>query len=283
MVYTGAAFPNPATDGHFQIVVGSGADAETMTVTAATTLSGSNNVQWTVTRTNPIAHPITDGVTAANPAVSATQTKITLAGGIGFPTTFPFYMQVGTGSNAEIMEVTGVGPMNKDGTYTYSVVRGQAGTTAVTHDNGVPIVAGNVDANPLNSYFNTAVDNLFQKYLNGAALTLLGSDGKTYTGTVVLNSAGLYVLRFTTTGDSTDYDVYYPFFKDNALLYAGYTPKLAVGAAPGSELRPMWRPFRRRAWFLPATVSLRMTHSARTSARISRRYWATWKTRSFPG
>jgi hypothetical protein len=47
----------------------------------------------------------------------------------------------------------------------------------------------------------------------------------------------LWEIHFVNSTDSTDtYDVYYPFFSNNAYQYAGYTPLLSVSAAPTAEL-----------------------------------------------
>lgn len=244
IVYDTEAFPNPA-NGSFQIVVDPTGTAETMTVTAVAPTG--DNYQWTVTRTNPVAHTIPTNnaifVQPVSPAISATQTSVTVAGNSGFPTTFPFYMQV----DSEIMQVTGStydnnnNDNNKDGTHTYNVVRGAGSTTPSTHENNALVHVSPVSSNPLSTYFNQAIDNLFSKYDSapGAVppvseqLTVQGSDFNIYNGYVTTDSTtGCVVFRFKTADDATNYDIYYPYFNDNELHWVGYTPQFSSCSAP---------------------------------------------------
>ena len=150
------------------------------------------------------------------------------------PSPYPFYVLV----DSEVMKVTGLSADNS-GRPVWTVERAQFGSTAATHNEGAPIVYDDQTNNPLNSYFNTALDALFTKYKAGSGNTLdlvSGANGHTYHGTVVpfdSSPGSPYVLRFHDDANPTDfYDVYYPFFNDNRYLWAGYTPSLTPGAAP---------------------------------------------------
>lgn len=230
-VYCAAAFPDPASN--FTIKIGN----ELMTVTGATQNSdGTTN--WTVTRgqqgTTAVGHSSGSAVTTPDPALSASQTTLTVAGAVGFPDEFPFRIRV----ESEIMVVTGIKSNNLDGTTTWNVLRGQDGTTAAPHNEHVQVFYSAVTNIALNSYFNSAIDALFTKYHNTLdTLTVYSTadgTGRSYEGTVVQDASGAYVLRFTIENDPTgvQYDVYYPFFEDNSYFWGGYTPALTPAAAP---------------------------------------------------
>jgi hypothetical protein len=91
-------------------------------------------------------------------------------------------------------------------------------------------------SDPLDSYFDSTINQFFQKYDNGNTLTLT-TGGVTYTGTVMrLNSgpdAGDTVLRFT-NGGATLGDIYYPFFTTNS---SGHTAVYPLGPVP-QRLQP---------------------------------------------
>lgn len=101
----------------------------------------------------------------------------------------------------------------------------------------------NTSTDPLNTYFDSTLDSFFLKYLpsdqtvsghaGGGQTFSIASQASgtnlTYTGTTQL-VGGNYVLRLTTTGDATNYDIYYPFFTTN--LPSNYTPLFTPGPAP---------------------------------------------------
>lgn len=230
-VYSAAAFPNPTSN--FTIEIGN----ELMTVTGATQNSdGTTN--WTVTRgqqgTTAVGHSSGSAVTTPDPALSASQTSLTVAGTIGFPDTFGFRIRV----ESEIMLVTGLKSSNLDGTTTWNVLRGQDGTIAAPHNEHTQVFYSAVTNIALNGYFNAAIDALFTKYHNTPDTLTVYSNadgtGRSYVGTVVQDANGAYVLRFTIESDPTsvEYDVYYPFFEDNSYFWGGYTPALTPAAAP---------------------------------------------------
>lgn len=260
-VYDALPFPTPVSgtpSTYFDIVVQDPvAGDETMTVTGVSFTNG--NYVWNVTRNNPIAHTVPQSpnppimIVPVAPSISATQTKITIDGNSGFPTTYPFVMQIGNGTSLEIVNVQS-GVVNNDGTVTYTVERGQGINGALTHNNNDVVHASDVTGNPLNIHFNEAIDDLFAQYHfgNGTApgnstllLQLTGSDSNTYGGYVTTDGSGCTVFRFnnlTDTSDLTNYDVYYPFFKDNELFWTGYTPEFAIGDVPADLLaaNPQW-------------------------------------------
>jgi len=238
-VYSGQGFPDPASE-HFNVQI----DSEVMTVTAAAQMTN-GTTNWTVVRgvagTNAAPHNSGKLVNIAENAMSATQTTITVGSSIGYPASYPFSVLV----DNEIMQVTGLNSNNKNGTTTWNVLRGQDGTTAAAHANGAMVVYNSVVSNPLNNYFDAAIDALFGKYLVPSGqqpdpnneLTVqvdVNHVATTFKGYVTQDAQGAYVLRFKTDGDPTDYDVYYPFFTDNQYLWAtkGYVPSLTPVAAP---------------------------------------------------
>ena len=240
-VYCAASFPDPTVNNFYMQI-----ESEQMLVTGAT-LQTNGTTNWTVVRgqqsTAAVGHSSGKLVTIVSPAMTAAQTMLTVGNTTGFPVAFPFDVQV----DAEIMQVTGYAVTNSDGTHTnldgtttWNVLRGQAGTTPTTHDaNTSQVSYSSVRALALNSYFNAAIDALFTKYLNPATPAdklQVSLSGTIYEGEVVpVTSGGPYVLRFNTAGDLTNYDVYYPFFKGaegNQYFWAGYTPALTPAAPP---------------------------------------------------
>ncbi|MGA3029760.1 MAG: pilus assembly protein TadG-related protein [Candidatus Limnocylindrales bacterium] len=126
-VASATGFP---TSGTFYIQI----DSEQMQVTG-----GQGTTTWTVVRGR-------NGTTAATHAngasvafvVGTADTTITVASKTGFPTTYPFYIQI----DSEQLQVTA-----SPGSTTWTVVRGRNGTTATTHINGrtVAYVVGTAD------------------------------------------------------------------------------------------------------------------------------------------
>jgi hypothetical protein len=101
---------------------------------------------------SPVLAPCsTAAVTSLTSAAPAGATTINVASKVGFPTTFPFYIQIDTTSgsasgSAEILQVTG----NASAT-AWTVVRAQFGTTNATHSSGsnvkllIPFLAADFD------------------------------------------------------------------------------------------------------------------------------------------
>ena len=104
------------------------------------------------------------------------------------------------------------------------------------------------DPNPLNNYFDSAIDKLFLQYYTGK---INGQDGGgqtlhlvstasgksiTYSGVVTNKGTanGGYVLQLTdpTGTDPNTYDIYYPFFTTNAPASSIYTPIFPLAAPP---------------------------------------------------
>jgi hypothetical protein len=218
-------------------------------VTGSAPVTG--GVNWTVTRgvngTQAVPHVMGANISQTNPTVTSTQTAITVGSSSGYPdaATTQFNVRV----DGEIMTVTGYlggQAKNLNGTTTWTVIRGVAGSVATTHDQNAVVYYDSVTQSPFNSYFNLAIDDLFTKYQNGDLLYIQSAaDGTTkiYQGTVVqvdssgtvVTSGGTYVLQFVdsanpTTG--TKYNVYYPFLNGNRYYWAGYTPQLTPGDAP---------------------------------------------------
>jgi hypothetical protein len=96
-------------------------DNEQMTVTANPT-----STTWTVTRTARVAHSIGAPVSTPNYITAAT-TPITVTSAAGFPTSGNFSIVI----DSEQMTVTG-----GQGTTSWTVLRGQGGTTAAPHSSG---------------------------------------------------------------------------------------------------------------------------------------------------
>lgn len=105
---------------------------------------------------------------------------------------------------------------------------------------------------PLNNYFNAVIDQFFLKYYTGSINGHTGggqtfslvSDASgssiTYSGTVQqVGANGGFVLRLnaTTGSDTTNYDIYYPFFSTNLPDPSVYTPIFITGTAPAA---PSW-------------------------------------------
>ena len=104
------------------------------------------------------------------------------------------------------------------------------------------------DADPLNNYFNAAIDQFFLQYYTGTINGVQGggqtlyltsdASGKaiTYSGQVtnVGTANGGYVLQLTdpTGTDPNTYDIYYPFFTTNAPASSVYTPLFPLAAPP---------------------------------------------------
>lgn len=234
-VYAAGAFPSPSTN--FTIKV----DQELMTVTGATQ-NTDKTTTWTVIRgvggSSAAAHTHGAAVTVPAPAISNSQTTLTVASAAAYPTTFPFYVLV----DQEIMQVSGVKSNNLDGTTTWNVVRAQQGSTAATHNAGAQVIYDPATASPLNSYFNAAIDALFNEYLipsNTLSIVSQASGStQTYQGKTAVDGTGRYILKFADpTNSNVFYNVYYPFFNDNRYLWGSYTPLFPAGNAPTSELQ----------------------------------------------
>ena len=123
------AFPlNPTSADPFTIQI----DNEMMTVTNASVGAG-GVITWTVSRgAGATTHTANAKIHIVGPAINSTQTNITMANVSGYPkdpSSTPFYIRVGT----EIMQVVGVSPMNAGGSITWTVERGQFGTTPTSH------------------------------------------------------------------------------------------------------------------------------------------------------
>jgi hypothetical protein len=104
---------------------------------------------------------------------------------------------------------------------------------------------------PLNNYFNALIDAFFLQYYSGTVSNgstastgsgqtfslQSGASGSlvTYQGSVQL-AGGNYLLRLNAVdgSDTTDYDIYYPFFTTNLPASATYTPRFPPAAAPPS-------------------------------------------------
>jgi hypothetical protein len=234
-VYSAQDFPDPA-DGSFVIQIGN----EKMLVTGSSSGQGVTT-NWTVERgyqgTVATSHLSGAIVSMPNPVMTSSQTTMTVAGTSNFPTTYPFTVRV----DSEDMTVTGVKSNNPDGTTTWNVTRGQGGTTAVAHDESAPVFYDPVISLGLNSYFNTAIDDLFGKYTGGATFDLGYTDPTTkatitYTGTTTMYQ-GNEVLQFHSSSDpGAIYNVYYPFFNDNRYYWSGFNPTGTVGDAPQSAI-----------------------------------------------
>ena len=110
------------------------------------------------------------------------------------------------------------------------------------------------DADPLNNYFNAAIDQFFLQYYTGTINGVQGggqtlyltsdASGKaiTYSGQVtnVGTANGGYVLQLTdpTGTDPNTYDIYYPFFTTNAPASSVYTPLFPLAAPPVGSRPP---------------------------------------------
>jgi hypothetical protein len=235
-----AGFPDPNVE-QFTVQI----DSEVMTVTSGVDHHDGTTTWQVVRGANKTMH--NQGAIASRTvvdAISATQTALAVGGNLNFPTTFPFTILV----DDEVMLVTGVLGTNT-GAPIWQVQRGYDGTTATTHNNGANVAYYSVIENPLNYYFNKAIDDLFYNYSQpGQQLTLVSNkNGKTYEGTVVQESISIddqnyqpYVMRFTSADDTQNgeevwYDVYYPFFDNNAYFWAGADhpqPRLTTTIAP---------------------------------------------------
>jgi hypothetical protein len=98
--------------------------------------------------------------------------------------------------------------------------------------------------NPLHTYFNSFMDGFYfhnsqaGNFVDLTVTSIPGIPTRIYRGSVV-KIGNNWVFRFKQHGtdpgggsDPNNYDVYYPFFTDNAASYAGYTPLLSTAAAP---------------------------------------------------
>lgn len=235
LVYSGQGFPDPnATPFVIQIA------EEQMLVTGSAPVTG--GVNWTVQRgynsTTKSSHNTGAIISQANPVVTLTQTTLTVGSSIGYPNPNDGHFNVRV--DGEIMTVTGYlngNPTNLNGTTTWTVLRGQFGSVAATHNQNAGIYYDSVTESAFNSYYNQAIDDLFTKYQNGDLLYVQSSaDGTTTTYQGSLQQVnGAYVMQFVdsanpTTG--TQYNVYYPFMNANRYYWAGYTPALTPGDAP---------------------------------------------------
>ncbi len=104
------------------------------------------------------------------------------------------------------------------------------------------------DTNPLNNYYNAAIDQFFLQYYTGKINNVQGGGQTlklvseaygqtiTYYGTVtnVGTANGGYVLQLKdpTGTDPNTYDIYYPFFTTNAPASSVYTPLFPLAAPP---------------------------------------------------
>ena len=217
-----------------------------MTVTGIAAVNA-NTTTWNVTRGSSPQSYQTGAVVEMVDAISATTTLLQVGSAIGYPSSYPFYV----GVDNEIMKVTAQPAIN-GGTPSGKSSAGAFGSTATTHAQGATVRYYPAIGNTLNYYFDKMIDDLFVMYSNGETLTLTGSNGLQYTGTVVRQngSTGPYVMRFTNSTDTytppatsfdptpqdqvVNYDIFYPFFNDNRYLWAteGFTPSLAVSDAP---------------------------------------------------
>jgi FtsP/CotA-like multicopper oxidase with cupredoxin domain len=77
-------------------------------------------------------YAVSPRTTARTSATTAAQTSITVASAAGFPTSGAYYVRI----DNEVLQVTA-----GQGTTTWTVARGQLGTTAATHANGATITA----------------------------------------------------------------------------------------------------------------------------------------------
>jgi len=235
LVYSGQGFPDPNIS-PFTIQVRD----EEMLVTGSAPVTG--GVNWTVQRgvngTQAVPHVVGAFISQTNPAVTASQTTLTVGSSSGYPdaATTQFNVRV----DGEIMTVTGYlnnQPKNLNGTTTWTVIRGVAGSTAATHNQNAVVYYDSVTLSPFNSYFNQAIDDLFTKYQNGDLLYVQSAaDGTTkiYQGSLQQVN-GTYVLQFVDSANPTTgtlYNVYYPFLNGNRYYWAGYTPQLTPGDAP---------------------------------------------------
>ena len=235
-----AGFPNPA-EGSFPIQI----ESEQMTVTSGVD-NHDGTTTWEVQRPPGGGSAHAQGKIVTVPAfgaISATQTNLAVGGNLGFPSTTGSFTPFTIIIDSEVMLVTAVLGENT-GTPIWQVQRGYYGTQATTHNNGGEIYYYSVQTNPLNDYFNAAIDDVFKA---GRQLTLTSNETNfVYTGTLVQEhlliddvSYDPYVLRFTSDQDQQDgedvwYDVYYPFFKDNAYFWGGadHQPVLSTSLAP---------------------------------------------------
>ncbi len=198
---------------------------------------------WTVTRgvdgTTAAPHVMSALVKPLGPAITASQTSLTVENTVGFPDTYPFRLRIGN----EIVTVTGKQSTNPNGTTTWSVIRGQFDTTAVAHQQEAIVYFDSVTRLGYNGYFNAAIDALFTKYHNTTSKLELGykPDGEpqqVWEGEVITDGLNPTVMRFTQQGvmGGAELDIYYPFFNQNKYYWAGYSPQLPVRNAPSADI-----------------------------------------------
>lgn len=65
--------------------------------------------------------------------INSSVTSVAIASSSGLPSSYPYYLTIGTGATKEVVEVTNRVSL------TLTVVRGQSGTTATSHTNGTSV------------------------------------------------------------------------------------------------------------------------------------------------
>lgn len=220
--------------------------SETATVTSITALSKSDSSNFTFKLQNPLGNTYVNNTTVAMTSpMTASQNSIRVAKAPSLPKSLPsipFYIQV----DQEIMQVIqSFTNIDATSSYTWNVTRGIYPSVAATHSadpNNKPATAFLLaPLDPLNNYFNSAIDALFAAVRkNGLTLyvSYVSPTGANYTGqytATVTQGNGVWAMQFTppsTAPDTSPLNVYYPFFQDNAALWLGYQPKLLKGAVP---------------------------------------------------
>jgi hypothetical protein len=147
----------------------------------------------------------------------------------------------------DLVDSAGNGTYTGGGTWTAYT----SGGRLVSPKDVVEALTSPQDTSVLNNYFNEVIDEFFLKHLpstvtlpggktGGGEIFNLASGASgtslTYSGTVTNSgtSTGGYVLRLKSsdTSDTTNYDIYYPFFTSNAPDTSVYTPDFPTAAAP---------------------------------------------------
>lgn len=142
-------------------------DNEQMTVTANPT-----STTWTVTRTAGVAHAINAPVSTPN-YINASTTTITVTSKAGFPTSGNFSILI----DSEQMLVTG----SPSGT-TWTVTRGQGGTTAAAHSSGetaILVITSTSTALPVTSAAGFPTSGSYTIKVDSEQMTVTGGQGTT--------------------------------------------------------------------------------------------------------
>jgi len=199
------------------------------------------------TRPNSATHPIT-GATNATPIVitsanhGLTTGEVVNISGVGGNTAANgiFTITVVDANTFQLDDSAGNGAFTSGGTWSsYSV------PLRLVSPKDVAESLTNTSTDPINTYFDSTLDDFFLQYLpsnqtvsgqagGGQTFTITSQASgteQTYTGTVQL-VGGNYILRLTSSDatDTTNYDIYYPFFTTN--LPTNYTPLFTPGPAP---------------------------------------------------